>query len=110
MISPNGGQPGNAGPFMQVEPDASLTANWPIGQAQQFYGEMARRLSAVMTLLDTIPITEMLAVNARLRTMGVLSLPPEVTADQAQAWQANLNRDNDLFRLLVRVLAQVKGQ
>lgn len=95
---------------MQVEAEASLTASWPIGQAQQFYGEMARRLSAVMTLLDTIPISEMQAVNARLRTMGVLSLPPDVTADQAQAWQANLKRDHDLFLLLMRVLAQVKGQ
>jgi len=109
MTGPNGGPPGN-GPFMEVNSETSLTANWPIGQAQQFYAEMARRLSAVMTLLDTIPIAEMQAVNARLRATGVLSLPPEVTAEQAQAWLFNLNRDNDLFLLLTRVLTHVKSQ
>ena len=110
MTSPNGGQPDNTGPFMQVDAETSLTANWPIGQAQQFYTEMIRRLSAVLVLLDTIPVSEMQAVNTRLRTSGVLSLPADITAEQAHAWQINLNRDKDLFLMLTHVLAHVKGQ
>jgi hypothetical protein len=94
----------------EITDDVSLTSGWSLAQAQQFYGEMTRRLSAVMILLDTIPLTELQKVNERMRSSGVLSLPPNVTADQAQAWIRNLRNDQDLYELLLQVLAKVKGQ
>lgn len=87
-----------------------MTAGWPLPQAQQFYAEMARRLSALMILLETMPLTEMKAVNERLRGTGVLSLPSGISADQARQWQASLRREHDLFDMLLKAVAQAKGQ
>jgi hypothetical protein len=98
-----------SGALYEVSPDVSMTASWPLGQVQQFYAEMTRRLSAVMTLLDTIPIGEMQLVNERLRSTGVLSLPAEISADQARAWMNNLQRDKILFELLLEVITHLKS-
>jgi hypothetical protein len=89
------------------DPDG-MTAEWSMPQVQQFYGEMTRRLSAVMVLMDTLPLDEMLKVNARLQAGGVLSLPPDVNGDQARMWLNGLRRDQELFTMLSNALVHLK--
>jgi hypothetical protein len=97
-------------PFMEVQENVSMTAGWTLPQVNQFYVEMTRRLSALMTLLESIPISEMKAVNERLRAGGVLSLPQEVSAEQARAWMINLQRDNELYVKLMDVMAHLRNR
>lgn len=62
---------------------------------------LIEQFGAVLTLLTALPLVQMLAVNKRTQTTSVLTLPANVTAEQAAMLRHSLRRDQKIFEAAI---------
>lgn len=98
---PNGTRPTDP----QAQREAALEAF-----AYTNYSQLGQQLAAINTLLANLPLAAMLAANKRHQHTSILTLPAQVTAEQAQAIAAGLRADEKVIGAalnLQRVVAAI---
>lgn len=91
-----------------VTPSATYIDNLSIPEVSGFYQQFVTQLSAVCTIASALPLQEMLRANERLRTSGVLTLPPDANPTQVNDWLRRLEGDHGLITNLINTLAPLR--
>lgn len=98
---PNGIRPADPQAQQQAAMEAFAYAN---------YAQLGQQLAAINTLLAPLPLAAMLAANKRHQSASVLTLPAQVTPEQAQALAAGLRADEKVITAalnLQRIVAAI---
>jgi len=96
-ISPNG-----HGPAPIVNAD-ELAAQQMANAAFLQYPQLCGQLGALMTLLGALPLPLMLEANERHQRASVLTLPANVTAEQAAAVAQGLRNDARVIKAAMQL-------
>jgi hypothetical protein len=73
------------------------------------YPALGQQLGAVLTLLRALPVEAMLTACKRLQATSVLTLPVQVTAEQAAQHAAALRNDETILRATLTLVRTIGG-